>query len=96
MAYERNVSILLEPTQEERNEYLAYKEEQDFFDNLENGIKSLNACEIGYQKHTVLVCGGMAGFDKGLLHFLNVYSEIEKKKGIRIILLSVVTVENRR
>ncbi len=96
MAYERNVSILLEPTQEERNEYLAYKEEQDFFDNLENGIKSLNACEIGYQKHTVLVCGGMAGFDKGLLHFLNVYSEIEKKKGIRIILLSEVTGEYRR
>lgn len=87
---------MLEPTKKEQDEYLAYKTEQDFFDNLEHGIKSLKACEITQQENTILVCGGMAGFDKGLLHFLNIFSDMEMKKGSRVVLLSEVTGEYRR
>ncbi|MFV0364644.1 MAG: hypothetical protein ACK5LL_16365 [Suipraeoptans sp.] len=80
-------------TDEEKLEYMAYEGEKDFFDNLEKGIKDLN--EYKYEndpEKTVLVCGGMMGFDKGLSHFLNAW---DRKQGY-LFLLSEVTAQYRR
>ena len=84
------------PTPEELNEYLAYKSPQDFYDSMDNGIKSLEQLDIEYQENTILVCGGMAAFDKGLMNFLNEYAKYQQKRGCRVVLLSEVTAEYRR
>lgn len=88
--------MLLQPTEEEKKEYLAYKEETDFFENMENGLRALKRMSLPRKEHVVCICGGMAGFDKGLLHFLNVYGDEEKRNGRNLLLLSEVTAEYRR
>lgn len=88
--------MLLQPTEEEKKEYLVYKEETDFLKNVERGIKDLKKMSLPRKEHVVCICGGMAGFDKGLLHFLNIYAGEEKKNGRNLLLLSEVTAEYRR
>lgn len=87
---------MVEPTKDEEKEYLAYRTEKDFFSNLQEGIRKLRSIQLPIKEHIVCVCGGMAGFDKGLLNFLNVYAEEEKRKGRNVVLLSEVTAEYRR
>jgi Capsule polysaccharide export protein len=80
-------------TKEEQQEYLAYHNIDDFFENLENGIRSLDDIALHiYQKKYILLCGGMLGFDKGLSQFLNLWNE----KQDNLFLLSEVTAQYRR
>lgn len=89
-------SCSVKPTAAEQAEYLAYHNEQDFFNNLITGIQDLSHLNIPYKKNCTLLCGGMAGFDKGLLHFINNYSNSLKHQKRSMILLSEVTAEYRR
>lgn len=83
------------PTKEEEQEYLAYKTEQDFIDNLENGIKELDRMEIARDnRKIVLISGAMVAFDKGTIQYLNQIADQDRET--RYILLSEVTAENRR
>lgn len=79
-------------TAQEQQEYLAYKSEKDFFQNLEQGIQALdNICSAKLQRK-VLVCGAMIAFDKGLSDFLNCMQSYTGN----LILLSEVTAQYRR
>lgn len=81
------------PTKEEEQEYLAYDRPEKFFENLEGGLSSLDTLkENSGIKSPVLICGGMAAFDKGILDFLNAWSRKEKD----LFLLSEVTAQYRR
>lgn len=79
-------------SKEERAEYLAYHSCADVLNNYENGISELKAFDFSpYRNGYTLICGGMVGFDKGILPFLNTWNEHRK-----LFLLSEVTAENRR
>lgn len=81
------------PTASERQEYLAYKSPQDVLQNLNEGVKLLESELSGRRiDRPVLICGGMAAFDKGLTDFLNGLSELNGS----LFLLSEVTAEFRR
>ncbi len=80
-------------TEEERQEYLAYKGAGNFFENLEQGIQSLNRFPFHeYEGKSVLICGGMVAFDKGLTAFLNRWYSKQKN----LFFLSEVTAQYRR
>lgn len=82
-------------TIEEQKEYLAYKSEQDFWGNLEFGIKNLKQLVwMEDERPSVLIAGAMVAFDKGTIHFLN--ELVKKDFNNRYILLSEVTAEFRR
>ena len=78
-------------SQEEANEYLAYPNPQDVLGNLESGVRQILV--IGFQeKDTVLIYGGMMGFDKGLSAFFNRWGRRQE----HVFLLSQVTAQFRR
>ncbi len=91
-----NIPTRIIPTEAEQAEYLAYHCEQDFFNNLIKGIQDLSHMNISCPKNCTLLCGGMAGFDKGLLHFINNYSNFLNKQNKNMFFLSEVTAEYRR
>ena len=81
------------PTESERQEYLAYKSPEDVLHNFNEGVMLLESELSG--KHIdrpVLICGGMAAFDKGLINFINRLLELNSN----LFLLSEVTAEYRR
>lgn len=87
--------IDIRPTEDEKQEYLAYKTEQDFYNNLNSGIMSLKEMKIPEDgREIVLIAGAMVAFDKGIIYFLNELARRNKDK--RYILLSEVTAEFRR
>ena len=73
------IDVIMDITEAEQQEYLAYKSPQDFFCNLESGIREIERYSFeDYKRKAVLVCGGMIGFDKGLSEFLNSWNCKEK------------------
>lgn len=92
---EMRKDIDIRPTEEEKQEYLAYKSEKDFLDNLESGMENLDRWEnVEDNRQTILIAGAMVAFDKGTINFMN---ELAKKdSNRRYILLSEVTAELRR
>ncbi|MDL2302283.1 hypothetical protein LJC58_08005, partial [Lachnospiraceae bacterium OttesenSCG-928-D06] len=84
------------PTRKERKEYLAYKSSNDFFNNLESGLADLKENDLGSLENCVLICGAMAGFDNGILNFLNNYACYLKRLGFNSFLLSEVAGEYKR
>lgn len=86
----------IKPTKEEEAEYLAYHTQKDFFENLELGLKRLQQKKIRDDKPLILLCGGMAGFDKGTLNFFDHYYQKVKAEGEEMYFLSEVTAEYRR
>lgn len=86
-------NVVVDITEAEKQEYLAYKSPSDFLNNLEVGIRQVE--EESFEYYTgkaVLICGGMIGFDKGLSEFLNSWSRREQN----LFLLSEVTAQYRR
>ena len=60
------------PTESERQEYLAYKSPEDVLHNFNEGVMLLESELSGkHIESPVLICGGMAAFDKGLINFIN-------------------------
>lgn len=87
------ISMDYMPTKSEEEEYLAYKSADDFFRNLQDGITSLNKLtDKQIQPVSILICGAMASFDKGIISFLNKWS----KQQSGLYLLSEVTAQYRR
>lgn len=79
-------------TEEEKAEYLAYHSCADVINNYEKGMKDLKKFDfLSYRGKYTLICGGMVGFDKGIINFLNKWNEHDP-----LFLLSEVTAENRR
>ena len=77
------------PTESERQEYLAYKSPEDVLHNFNEGVMLLESELSGrYIDSPVLICGGMAAFDKGLIDFINRLLELNSN----LFLLSEVTV----
>jgi len=80
-------------TESEANEYLAYHNYQDVLNNYEFGMQALKQFDFSkYQGTSVLICGAMVAFDKGLSAFLNKWYENDNT----LFLLSEVTAEYRR
>ncbi len=80
-------------TEEEQQEYLAYKSADDFFENLEQGIQALDSFDFReYEGKSILICGGMVAFDKGLTAFMNRWY----RKQDNLFFLSEVTAQYRR
>ena len=78
-------------TEEEQQEYLAYK--SAFFENLEQGIQALDSFDFReYEGKSILICGGMVAFDKGLTAFMNRWY----RKQDNLFFLSEVTAQYRR
>ena len=87
----------IQATQEEKLEYLAYHTSEDFFKNMNDGIRVISEMkQYNLAKNHALICGGMAAFDKGVLDFLNVWKTYVQQKGYTCVLLSEVTAEYRR
>ena len=87
--------IYIRPTEAEKQEYLAYKSEKDFFANLESGIENLENWQISEDsRKTILIAGAMVVFDKGTIRFINELAKRDSKN--RYVLLSEVTAEFRR
>lgn len=83
------------PNEQEKQEYLAYKSEKDFFSNLETGISKLNEWQMKHEsENVILIAGPMVAFDKGTINFLNQMVKSDLKN--QYILLSEVTAEFRR
>lgn len=82
-------------TEAEQQEYLAYKSEINFFDNLQEGINALDSLSLSKDERNItLIAGAMVAFDKGTIHFINEF--VKKDMDSRYILLSEVTAEFRR
>jgi hypothetical protein len=79
-------------TEEEQQEYLAYKSPQDFLDNLTKGIDELDHLSDMVCEQKILLCGGMVAFDKGLSNYLNHWYRRQPD----LFLLSEVTAQYRR
>ena len=83
----------MECTNDEMLEYTSYTCKEDVLANFQNGIQMLKDFSFeAFRKKSILVCGGMLGFDKGLSQFLNMWSEKQKN----LFLLSEVTAQYRR
>ena len=84
-----------EPNEVEKQEYLAYHSERDFFNNLDRGLNEIEKYSFfRKRKKVALISGAMVAFDKGTINFLNKIIENDNKT--QYILLSEVTAENRR
>lgn len=83
----------IEITPEEEQEYLAYQCEADVLGNWESGLKSLDGLiKKPEEEPVVLICGGMAAFDRGLLDFINRWGRLCPG----LFLVSEVTAQYRR
>ncbi len=79
-------------TEQEKNEYLIYKSPRDILKNMYSEFADEEKALLRVNEASVLIAGGMIGFDKGISHFLNEWY----KKNENLFLLSEVTAENRR
>lgn len=80
-------------TEQEKQEYLAYHGSSDVINNLKNGVEALaNEARLKGHANCTLICGAMMGFDRGLSLFLNEMYKYDKT----FFFLSEVTAENRR
>jgi len=87
--------VVINITEDEQQEYLAYKTYEDVLNSLKEGLEGLEILDIKKDKkrtNPTLVCGGMAAFDKELPHFLNEWNKTEHN----LFLLSEVTAQFRR
>ncbi len=79
-------------TEEEKKEYLAYHSYNDVLENFHQRLSEYEINLLEKNRNSVLIAGGMIGFDKGISSFLNQWYGLDK----RLFLLSEVTAENRR
>ncbi len=80
-------NILFEATQE----YFAYKTPNDVVANFSKQFTETEKSILNLYKGTILISGGMIGFDRGLSDYLNMMYE----ENHNLFLLSEVTAENR-
>lgn len=79
-------------TEDEKNEYLAYRTPEDVLKNMFSGFTNEEKLRLKENEKSELIAGGMIGFDKGISNFLNEWQKLRKN----LFLLSEVTAENRR
>ncbi len=79
-------------TEAEKKEYLEYTGPDKVFQNYMKGLEELGNTNLSQYQNSVLISGGMVGFDKGLSDFLNTWYGYQKD----LFLLSEVTAEFRR
>ena len=69
-----------EPNEVEKQEYLAYHSERDFFNNLDRGLNEIEKYSFfRKRKKVALISGAMVAFDKGTINFLNKIIENDNK-----------------